>query len=63
MSNEIEKLYTTVEASAHLGLGSDTIRLLCRTKKISHRKVGRKFYLSAANINEYLAGQSVSAKK
>jgi excisionase family DNA binding protein len=60
---EIEKLYNTLEAAALLKCGSDTIRAKIRAGNLSCRKIGGRYFFSVSNINEYLAGTAVKAKK
>lgn len=62
--NEVTTLYDTLEAAILLHVGSDTVRQLARTGRLSHRRLGRKFLFSPADINSYLtSGKVVKATK
>ena len=62
--SEIEKLYSTLEVAAMLHIGVDTLRQKIRSGHIDCRKLGpRKYYFNAENINKYLHGTPIKAKK
>jgi len=62
-STEIETIYSSIEAAPLLNMGADTLRALARAGRIGCRKLGRKFYFSAQNLNDYLAGSPVASTK
>lgn len=56
-TNEPEnKYYTTNEAAAILGLGSDSLRIKIRAGAIPANKRGGRFVVSQSSIDRYLAG-------
>lgn len=57
----ITKLYSTLEVSQILGLGSDYVRQLARTKQLGHIRRGRKIFCTAQDINKYRSGVRVEA--
>lgn len=56
---QLETLYTPNQVAHILGVGSDHVRKLARDRKISHRKVGRKMFFTAEDINAYRQGTVV----
>ena len=62
-STEIETIYSSTHAAPLLNMGADNLRLLARSGRIGCRKIGRKFYFSAQNLNDYLAGSPVPSKQ
>jgi hypothetical protein len=62
-STEVETIYSSTQAAPLLNMGADNLRLLARTHRIGCRKIGRKFYFSAQNLNDYLAGMPQPIKQ
>lgn len=61
---EITKLYNTLQVANMIGVGVDTLRAKIRSGEISCRKVGpRKYYFTADDVNAYLHGTPIKAKK
>lgn len=61
---EVEKLYNSSEVATMLHIGVDTLRQKIRAGQISCRKIGpRKYWFSASDVNKYLHGTPIKAKK
>lgn len=52
--NHALTLFTTLEASFHLKICADRVRELCRQGKISHKRFGRRYMMSATDIQTYI---------
>lgn len=56
--NEVPRMLTLREGSAEANMPYSTLRKLCLSGEISHIRVGRKFYINADRLAEYLNGDN-----
>lgn len=63
MSETVVTLYSTNEAAQFLKVGSDRARELARSQRITSRKIGRRYFFTAQDLNTYLNSFSKEDQK
>jgi len=53
MSDEFETTYTPTEAAEQLRVSPETVRALCRDKKIGHERIGRHYLIPESDLKAY----------
>lgn len=62
MSDQRALAYSLQGAADLLGLGRETVRRLCLDGTLRHRKVGKRFCIPHAALEEFLSGATFSSE-
>ena len=51
--DQLETTYTATEAAEILRVSAETVRVMCRTGRIGHFKIGQQYFIPESDLQAY----------